>query len=237
MSIEAMKLALEALETYHGYMEPLTTVFGGPRVPAEQSTTGKVETAITSLRQALEEALAKQEQGEPVVCCQEYDTCLKPCTPRGKHLAQQEQSVSVGEPDDLMIAYMSGLYDGKKQAKQEQGEPDELKHIDERDYLLDVDEKAWRSLIENRGGCRCHLSPPCGACTDPISEEEMNEVGYTYTTPQPAQKPLTNERLELVGHADLAINNIYIFNGYGEDVPEGRTPIYAGYKAAHGIKE
>lgn len=38
------------------------------------------------------------------------------------------------------------------------------------------------------------------------------------------------ERLELIGHADLAINNIYIFNGYGEDVPEGRTPIYAKYK-------
>ena len=56
------------------------------------------------------------------------------------------------------------------------------------------------------------------------------------TTPQ-QRKPLTDERLELIGHADLAINNIYIFNGYGEDVPEGRTPIYAGYKAAHGIKE
>jgi hypothetical protein len=68
MSKEAMKQALEALETYHGYMEPLTTVFGGPRVPAEQSTTGKVERAITSLRQALEDALAKQEQGEPVAC-------------------------------------------------------------------------------------------------------------------------------------------------------------------------
>ena len=77
----------------------------------------------------------------------------------------------------------------KALAKQEQGAPDELKHIDERDCLLDVDEKAWRSLIENRGGCRCHLSPPCGACANPISEEEMNEVGYTYTTPQPAQKP------------------------------------------------
>ena len=55
MSKEAMKLAFEALETYYGYMEPLTTVFGGPRVPAEQSTTGKVETAITSLRQAIAE--------------------------------------------------------------------------------------------------------------------------------------------------------------------------------------
>ena len=172
---------------------------------------------------ALEEALAKQEQGEPVVCCQEYDTCLKPCTPRGKHLAQQEQSVSVGEPDDLMIAYMSGLYDGKKQAKQEQGEPDELKHIDERDYLLDVDEKAWRSLIENRGGCRCHLSPPCGACTDPISEEEMNEVGYTYTTPQPAQKPLTRKQIDELAEDCCFLGNIY--------------EIVAAIEAAHGIKE
>ena len=54
--IEAMKQALEALESYHSYMEPLTTVFGGPRVPAEQSTTGKVERAITALRQAIAEA-------------------------------------------------------------------------------------------------------------------------------------------------------------------------------------
>ncbi len=62
MSIEAMKQALEALESYHGYMEPLTTVFGGPRVPAEQSTTGKVEKAITNLRTAIEAA----EKQEPV---------------------------------------------------------------------------------------------------------------------------------------------------------------------------
>jgi hypothetical protein len=50
-------------------------------------------------------------------------------------------------------------------------------------------------------------------------------------------KLLKDERLELIGHADLAINNIYIFNGFVEYVPEDRTPIYAGYKAAHGIKE
>ena len=61
MSKEAMKLALEALETYYGYMEPLLTVFGGPRVPAEQSTTWKVEQAITSLREALAEQPAQQE--------------------------------------------------------------------------------------------------------------------------------------------------------------------------------
>ena len=51
------------------------------------------------------------------------------------------------------------------------------------------------------------------------------------------QNSLAYERLELVGHADLAINNIYIFSGYGEDVPEGRTAIYAGYKTAKAMKE
>jgi len=66
MSIEAMKQALEALETYHGYMEPLTTVFGGPRVPAEQSATGKVERSITTLRAAIEQA-EKQEPTEDMV--------------------------------------------------------------------------------------------------------------------------------------------------------------------------
>jgi hypothetical protein len=80
MSKEAMKLAFEALETYYGYMEPLTTVFGGPRVPAEQSTTGKVETAITSLRQAIAEA----EKQEPV----SYTTghCKEKAQPNGCQL-------------------------------------------------------------------------------------------------------------------------------------------------------
>jgi hypothetical protein len=29
------------------------------------------------------------QRTEPKVCCQEYDTCLEPCTPRGEHLAQR----------------------------------------------------------------------------------------------------------------------------------------------------
>ena len=30
-----------------------------------------------------------QPAQEPVVCCQQYDTCLQPCTPRGEYLAQR----------------------------------------------------------------------------------------------------------------------------------------------------
>lgn len=60
----------------------------------------------------------------------------------------------------------------------------DLKHIKEDDCLLDVDEEAWRSIVERRGGCRCCISPPCNACTEPPSEEELNRVGYTLAAPE-----------------------------------------------------
>ena len=64
--------------------------------------------------------------------------------------------------------------------------PSELTTISEDEWLLDVDESAWRRLVEKRGGCRCHLSPPCAACSEPVTEAELNDVGYTYE--QPAQQ-------------------------------------------------
>jgi hypothetical protein len=91
-------------------------------------------------------------------------------------------SVVFEDPNDDVCYSPLGFIDSSPQPAQKQ-EPDELRHIGEQDWLLDVDEKAWRSLVENRGGCRCHISPPCDACSNPISEVEMNEVGYTYTSP------------------------------------------------------
>lgn len=55
----------------------------------------------------------------------------------------------------------------------------ELTPIAENDCLLDVDEAAWRELVKFRGGCRCCISPPCNACVDPPTEQELNRVGYT----------------------------------------------------------
>ena len=69
---EALKLALEALNSYHGYMEPLTTIFGGPRVPAERSTTSKVEQAITAIREALAQSRSDDEQPAAIP---QYITC------------------------------------------------------------------------------------------------------------------------------------------------------------------
>lgn len=55
-----------------------------------------------------------------------------------------------------------------------------LKHFSEEDCMIDVDYSAWKQIMEDRGGCTCHISPPCNACVEPITEEELNEVGYTY---------------------------------------------------------
>ena len=55
-----------------------------------------------------------------------------------------------------------------------------LKQIDHDVWLGDVDQAAWDTIIEWRGGCRCCISPPCHACSDPVTEQELNDVGYTY---------------------------------------------------------
>jgi len=31
-----------------------------------------------------------KDRHEPRLCCQKYDTCTEPCTPRGRHLAKRE---------------------------------------------------------------------------------------------------------------------------------------------------
>lgn len=51
----AAQQALEALLTYEQYIQPLTNVFGGPRVPEEGSASAKVDAAIIALRAALAE--------------------------------------------------------------------------------------------------------------------------------------------------------------------------------------
>ena len=56
----------------------------------------------------------------------------------------------------------------------------DLKHISPDKWLGDEDMEALQRLLEMRGGCRCHLAPPCRACTDPPTEEELNAVGFTY---------------------------------------------------------
>lgn len=32
-------------------------------------------------------------------------------------------------------------------------------------------------LISYRGGCSCHLSPPCSVCCEPVTEDELEWLG------------------------------------------------------------
>jgi hypothetical protein len=90
MTQEALKLALDALEA------------------CNRNDMEEVNKAITAIKKALaqeQEPWCMKMNGcktkcedcpdePPDICCQQYDTCLKPCTPRGVHLAQPEQEPS-----------------------------------------------------------------------------------------------------------------------------------------------
>ncbi len=167
MSIEAMKQALEALETYHGYMEPLTTVVGGPRVPAEQSTTGKVERTITSLRQAIavaeqhtEAAVAEQhKKQEPVM---------------GVEVKRIASGGFIGNVWWIHENLQEGVFHlyTHPQPKAEKHEPVACQH---KRYSIDVHEQI-------------------GTCIDCGSEGRMRFV-VDDTHPQPKREPLSDEAI------------------------------------------
>ena len=64
----------------------------------------------------------------------------------------------------------------------------DLIQISEDTWLGDIDESAWVRLLAHRGGCRCCISPPCNACSEPVQEAELNELGYTYKSPKPLKE-------------------------------------------------
>jgi len=41
----------------------------------------------------------------------------------------------------------------------------------------DMSDDDNRRLIDMRGGCRCHLCPPCGACSNPVTLAEAEDLG------------------------------------------------------------
>lgn len=54
--------------------------------------------------------LPAQLEQAPVVCCQQYDTCLLPCTPRGEQLARRTW-VGLADDEKLHIEIMGGKAD------------------------------------------------------------------------------------------------------------------------------
>ena len=39
-------------------------------------------------------------------------------------------------------------------------------------------EELRKALAELRGGCSCHISPPCFACSEPLTLEEAYYLGW-----------------------------------------------------------
>lgn len=42
---------------------------------------------------------------------------------------------------------------------------------------VEGDENLIRDLISLRGGCSCHISPPCHACANPLTVDEAIDLG------------------------------------------------------------
>lgn len=42
----------------------------------------------------------------------------------------------------------------------------------------DMSDEQRTALIEHRGGCSCHLSPPCFSCSEPVTMVEADELGW-----------------------------------------------------------
>jgi hypothetical protein len=48
------------------------------------------------------------------------------------------------------------------------------------------DEGMYARLREHRGGCTCFISPPCGACCNPLTQDEAEALGWLDETEQQA---------------------------------------------------
>lgn len=43
---------------------------------------------------------------------------------------------------------------------------------------LELTEEQCMKLSRFRGGCSCHINPPCSNCVNPITEEEAEYLGF-----------------------------------------------------------
>lgn len=44
-------------------------------------------------------------------------------------------------------------------------------------YDIEYDEEISRKLVKLRGGCSCHIMPPCSNCCEPMKIYEAEELG------------------------------------------------------------
>ena len=180
MSKEAMTLALEALR---------------------KSMQGNLvfDEAMEAFK-ALEEALAKQEQGEPVISKDAYDGA------REDLAIWKKRALEAEELNRKFIAEINGpTFMGEPaQPKQEQGEPVAKMTAHRAAYFMERFKREEKLLGPNEK-----------AAVDFV-------IAMLNTTPQPAQKPLTDEQIKEMW---LQLN------------PQALVAFARAIEAAHGIKE
>jgi len=62
------------------------------------------------------------------------------------------------------------------------GRADQWVNLDDLCPIDHFSENMYREFLDNRGGCRCCISPPCYACSEPIEIEELNNLGFPTMT-------------------------------------------------------
>ena len=55
--------------------------------------------------------------------------------------------------------------------------------LDELEGKIAEDDSLRRKLISLRGGCSCHINPPCGACSSPLARDEVLGLGIPWLAP------------------------------------------------------
>jgi hypothetical protein len=50
--------------------------------------------------------------------------------------------------------------------------------LDAFDEKVMNDDDLRREMVDMRGGCRCHISPPCSACCSPLTQHEAECLGW-----------------------------------------------------------
>ena len=92
MKQDELKLVLEALKWCHGG-EPCGTA---EAIVVIEKTLAQLEPWCMKMNGCKTKCEDCPDE-PPDICCQQYDTCLKPCTPRGVHLAQRTWVGLTGE--------------------------------------------------------------------------------------------------------------------------------------------
>ena len=57
--------------------------------------------------------------------------------------------------------------------------------LDELQEKVANNDALGRELISLRGGCSCHINPPCAACCSPLTASEAIELGIYEEPEQP----------------------------------------------------